>query len=65
VPASASGAFILSAPDVATCLYDTGSEPFTKEEVFVARHLRDRKIQRALMQFSKPENYFRPGSAGR
>jgi len=24
----------------------------------VARHLRDRKLQRALMQFFKPENYF-------
>jgi hypothetical protein len=26
--------------------------------VYVARHLRDRKLQRALMQFFKPENYF-------
>ena len=24
----------------------------------VAKHLRDRKLQRALMQFFKPENYF-------
>ena len=44
--------------DVATCMYYTGIDPFTKEEVYVARHLRDRKLQRALMQFFKPENYF-------
>ena len=44
--------------DVATCMYYTGIDPFTKEEVYVARGLRDRKLQRALMQFFKPENYF-------
>ena len=31
---------------------------FTKQEVYIARHLRDRKLQRALLQFFKPENYF-------
>jgi hypothetical protein len=35
----------------------TGIAPFTKEAVYVARGLRDRKMQRALMQFFKPENY--------
>jgi hypothetical protein len=44
--------------DVATCMYCTVIDPFTKEEVYVARGLRDRKLQRALMQFFKPENYF-------
>ena len=44
--------------DIATCMYYTGIDPFTKEEVYVARHLRDRKLQRALMQFFKPENWF-------
>jgi hypothetical protein len=39
-------------------MYYTGLDPFTKEEVFVARGLRDRKMQRALMQFFKPANYF-------
>jgi hypothetical protein len=39
-------------------MYYTGIDPFTREEVYVARHLRDRKMQRALMQFFKPENYF-------
>jgi hypothetical protein len=36
----------------------TGLDPFTGKEVFVARHLRNRKFQRALLQFFKPENYF-------
>ncbi|MCI0376049.1 MAG: DUF3362 domain-containing protein [Gemmataceae bacterium] len=44
--------------DVATCMYYTGIDPFTKEEVYVARALRDRKLQRALLQFFKPQNYF-------
>jgi hypothetical protein len=44
--------------DIATALYYTGIDPFTGEEVYVAKGLRDRKMQRALMQFFKPENYF-------
>ncbi len=36
----------------------TGLDPFTGQEVHVAKHLRDRKLQRALMQFFKPENSF-------
>jgi uncharacterized protein DUF3362 len=44
--------------DVATCMYYTGIDPFTKEAVYVARGLRDRKAQRALMQFFKPDNWF-------
>ena len=35
-----------------------GLDPFTKKPVFIAKHLRDRKLQRALLQFFKPENYF-------
>jgi uncharacterized radical SAM protein YgiQ len=50
--------FIPAPFDIATCMYYTGIDPFTKEEVYVARHLRDRKLQRALMQFFKPENWF-------
>jgi uncharacterized radical SAM protein YgiQ len=50
--------FIPAPFDIATCMYHTGIDPFTGEEVFVAKHLRDRKLQRALMQFFKPENYF-------
>jgi uncharacterized radical SAM protein YgiQ len=50
--------FIPAPFDVATCMYHTGLDPFTGEEVFIAKHLRDRKLQRALLQFFKPENYF-------
>ena len=39
-------------------MYYTGTDPLTKEQVYVARQLKDRKLQRALMQFFKPENYF-------
>jgi hypothetical protein len=39
-------------------MYYTGINPFTGEEVYVAKGLRDRKMQRALLQFFKPENYF-------
>ena len=50
--------FIPAPLDVATAMYYTGIDPFTKQPVFIAKGLRDRKLQRALMQFFKPENYF-------
>ncbi len=50
--------FIPAPFDIATCMYYTGIDPMTGNEVQVARGLRDRKMQRALMQFFKPENYF-------
>lgn len=50
--------FIPAPFDIATCIYVTGIEPFTKKQVTVKKGLRDRKMQRALMQFFKPENYF-------
>ena len=50
--------FIPAPFDIATCMYYTGIDPFTKKQVYVAKGLRDRKMQRALMQFFKPENYF-------
>ena len=39
-------------------MYYTGLDPFTKKPVYIAKALSDRKLQRALMQFFKPENYF-------
>ncbi|HEV3166656.1 MAG TPA: YgiQ family radical SAM protein, partial [Isosphaeraceae bacterium] len=50
--------FIPAPFDIATCMYYTGIDPFTGQEVYTARNLRDRKLQRALLQFFKPENYF-------
>jgi Domain of unknown function (DUF3362) len=43
---------------VATCMYYPGIDPFSKQEVYVARNLRDRKLQRAPLQFFTPDNYF-------
>jgi Domain of unknown function (DUF3362) len=39
-------------------MYHTGIDPFAKQQVYIAKGLRDRKMQRALMQFFKPENWF-------
>jgi uncharacterized radical SAM protein YgiQ len=50
--------FIPAPFDIATCMYYTGLDPFTKKPVYVAQHLKDRKLQRALMQFFKAENWF-------
>jgi uncharacterized radical SAM protein YgiQ len=50
--------FIPAPMDVATAMYYTGLDPFTKKPVHIAKKLRDRKFQRALLQYFKPENYF-------
>ena len=50
--------FIPAPMDIAACMYHTGLDPMTMKPVHVAKHLRDRKLQRALMQFFVPENYF-------
>jgi len=50
--------FIPAPLDIATSMYYTGLDPFTLKPVYIAKALRDRKGQRALMQFFKPENYF-------
>jgi uncharacterized radical SAM protein YgiQ len=48
--------FIPAPMDVATCMYWTGLDPITMKPVETARRLRDRNVQRALLQFFKPEN---------
>jgi uncharacterized radical SAM protein YgiQ len=55
--------FIPAPLDVATAMYYTGLDPFTKKPVHIAKRLRERILQRALMQFFKPENYFEVRSA--
>ena len=50
--------FIPAPLDIATAVYYTGKDPFTRQTIPVAKNLRDRKVQRALLQFFKPENYF-------
>jgi hypothetical protein len=46
------------ASDIATCMYYTGIHLFTKKPVKIAKGMQNRKMQQALMQFFKPENYF-------
>jgi radical SAM superfamily enzyme YgiQ (UPF0313 family) len=50
--------FIPGPFDIATCMYHTGIDPQTMKPVTVAKGLRDRGMQRALLQFFLPENYF-------
>lgn len=40
-----------------TCMYYTGIDPLTMEEVYVPRTPKEKAMQRALMQFSYPQNY--------
>lgn len=40
-----------------TTMYYTGINPFTKEKVYVPKTQKEKNMQRALLQFSKPENY--------
>ncbi|MDD7351693.1 MAG: YgiQ family radical SAM protein [Clostridia bacterium] len=40
-----------------TCMYYTGINPDTMQEVYVPRSKREKQLQRALMQYRKKENY--------
>ncbi len=50
--------FIPAPHDLATAMYWTGRDPETGKEMPVAKGMRDRRLQRALLQFFKPENWF-------
>ena len=50
--------FIPAPMDVATCMYHTGLDPMTMKPVTTVKKLKDRKQQRALMQYFAPENWF-------
>lgn len=41
---------------VSTCMYYTGTDPFTGEDVYVPKDHEERKMQRALLQYWMPEN---------
>jgi uncharacterized radical SAM protein YgiQ len=41
---------------VATCMYYTGVDPRSMEPVYVPRGGRERRMQRALLQYNRPEN---------
>ena len=42
---------------VSTCMYYTGLDPMTMEPVYVATDPHEKAMQRALIQYRKPENY--------
>ncbi|MGN0452574.1 MAG: YgiQ family radical SAM protein [Ruminococcus sp.] len=41
---------------VSTCMFYTGLDPYTMEEVYVPRNLKEKAQQRALLQYYLPEN---------
>jgi uncharacterized radical SAM protein YgiQ len=51
--------FIPAPMDVATCIHYTGLDPYSMKPVKTVKRLRDREVQRALLQFFAPENYFK------
>jgi len=42
---------------ISTCMYYTGIDPRTGAHVYVARDPQEKAMQRALLQFKRPENY--------
>jgi uncharacterized radical SAM protein YgiQ len=50
--------FIPAPMDIATCMFHTGIDPESMKPVQVATRPSDRALQRALLQFFLPENYF-------
>jgi uncharacterized radical SAM protein YgiQ len=50
--------FIPAPMDIATCIYHTGIDPLTMQPVDTVKKLRDRQVQRALMQFFEPRHWF-------
>lgn len=42
---------------MSTCMYYTGINPLTKEKVHVPKDQEERRMQRALLQYNKKENY--------
>lgn len=49
--------FVPTPMTLATAMYYTGLDPLTGEQVYVPRGGRERRLQRALLQYFKPENY--------
>jgi len=41
---------------ISTCMYYTGLDPRTMDEVYVPKTREEKRMQRALLQFKKPEN---------
>ena len=42
---------------VSTCMYYTGVNPLTMKKVYVPKDPKEKAMQRALIQYKRPENY--------
>ena len=49
--------FIPGPFELATAMYHTGHDPMTGQQMHIAKGMRERRIQHALLQYYKPENY--------
>src|SRR5689334_17935828 len=49
--------FIPTPMSMATCMYYTGLDPFTKEPVYTAKDLRDKRLQKALLLYWDPAHH--------
>jgi len=50
--------FIPTPGSLSTCMYYTGINPLTNEKVYVAKSPKEKQMQRALMQYRDPANYW-------
>ena len=42
---------------LSTCMYHTGLDPRTMKSVYVPKSMKEKKMQRALLQYKNPKNY--------
>lgn len=42
---------------LSTCMYYTGLDPMNGDEVYVAKDIKEKKLQRALLQYNKKDNW--------
>ena len=49
--------FIPTPGSLSTCMFYTGLDPATGEKLYVPRGGHEKALQRALLQYRKPENY--------
>lgn len=49
--------FIPTPGSLSTCMYYTGINPLNGEKVYVPRSLKEKALQRALLQYRNPKNY--------
>jgi uncharacterized radical SAM protein YgiQ len=49
--------FIPTPMSMATCMYYTGIDPFTRKAVYTARDLRDKRLQKALLLYWDPAHH--------